>query len=514
MTDVDTRPAPQATEAGAPHMAAAAPIARRPWPLLLVAVGLLGFTARFVLMSRGGGLLGVGAYDDGVYYAAAAQLLHGHLPYRDYLFLQPPGIVLALTPFAALGRLIGDPAALVALRVGFEVIGGLNAVLVAANLRRFGFPAAVAGGVFYAVFFPAVYDERTALLEPLGTTGVLAALLLVALVHDGRLPARWLFAAGAAAGLAVDFKIWYAVALLIAVAFAGPGRLKVLIGGAAATVVVYLPFFLASPPRAIQQIVLDQLGRSRSETPRLASLLGVDGIRTATSIPHVSPTMLALGLAAVVVALAAVALTDRRAWVFVALLATGTMIALTAPSYFLHYAALTAPPLALVLGAATGLLVARIRRRPVQVAAVAMLLVTVAALNVRHDKEPTGQTVPIGPLQAAAAHMPGCVLADDPTVLALMNVLTRDLDRGCTVQVDVSGISFDPAGLPPGSHRPARKNNEVYQQEVVAYLRSGDAFLATRRNTALSAASKHELARNAVLARSGSFVLRAGGTPR
>ena len=54
----------------------------------------------------------MGNYDDGVHFAAALGLVNGLLPYRDFLLLHPPGVVLALAPFAALSWLIGEPDAM------------------------------------------------------------------------------------------------------------------------------------------------------------------------------------------------------------------------------------------------------------------------------------------------------------------------------------------------------------------------------------------------------------------
>ena len=48
-------------------------------------------------------------YDAGVYYSAADALIHGRTPYRDFLLLHPPGLMLTLTPFAAIGRLSARP---------------------------------------------------------------------------------------------------------------------------------------------------------------------------------------------------------------------------------------------------------------------------------------------------------------------------------------------------------------------------------------------------------------------
>jgi alpha-1,2-mannosyltransferase len=82
---------------------------RLPGVALALLIGAVAYVARLVRVARGAGLCGMNSYDGAVYYAAAAGLAHGLLPYRDFLLLHPPGIVVALVPFAALGRVIGDP---------------------------------------------------------------------------------------------------------------------------------------------------------------------------------------------------------------------------------------------------------------------------------------------------------------------------------------------------------------------------------------------------------------------
>ena len=47
---------------------------------------------------------GVTQYDDGVYLGAAIRFVSGVLPYRDFVFVQPPGIVVLMSPVALLGR--------------------------------------------------------------------------------------------------------------------------------------------------------------------------------------------------------------------------------------------------------------------------------------------------------------------------------------------------------------------------------------------------------------------------
>src|SRR6476661_2472269 len=84
--------------------------------VVAVAAALVAVVARLVPVLRGGGLFGLGNYDDGVYYAAGTALLHGLIPYRDYLFLHPPGIVLLLAPFGLAGH---DPTGLATARLAW-----------------------------------------------------------------------------------------------------------------------------------------------------------------------------------------------------------------------------------------------------------------------------------------------------------------------------------------------------------------------------------------------------------
>ena len=140
---------------------------------------LVAFVARVVPVWRGGGLSATNGYDDGVYYAAATSFVHGQMPYRDYVLLHPPGSVVLLAPFALLARLTSDTAGFETARVGFMVLGAVNAGLVMAIGRRFSARVAFIAGAFYALFFPAVYVARTISLEELGTTTLLIALALV-----------------------------------------------------------------------------------------------------------------------------------------------------------------------------------------------------------------------------------------------------------------------------------------------------------------------------------------------
>src|SRR4051794_34211857 len=109
---------------------------------LVVAVALLAAAVRLAAVVAGGGLRGLMGYDDGVYFAGADAMVSGRVPYRDFVLLPPPGILLALAPFAELGRLTSDSTGLAAARLAFIAVGALNAALVVRIASRFGVLAA------------------------------------------------------------------------------------------------------------------------------------------------------------------------------------------------------------------------------------------------------------------------------------------------------------------------------------------------------------------------------------
>jgi hypothetical protein len=136
----------------------------RDW-LWAIALAAIAFAFRLVPVLRGGGLFGLGNYDDGVYYAAATGLVHGRLPYQDFLVLHPPGMPLLLAPFALGAQLTSDSYGFAAARLAWMLLGAVNALLIWRILRPIGLVAALFGGLGYAVFYRAVYADKSTLLE-------------------------------------------------------------------------------------------------------------------------------------------------------------------------------------------------------------------------------------------------------------------------------------------------------------------------------------------------------------
>lgn len=484
------------------------------WLGLLLGVFVVAFAVRLLTVLRGGGLYGIIGYDGSVYYTAAAGLVHGLLPYQDFLLLHPPGIILALLPFAALGRLIGDPHAFAVARIAWMGLGGLNAVLVSRILRSYGVPAALTGGLLYAVFVPAVYSEHSTSLEAVGSTCLLGALWI--LFRAGRTQTaspRAFVLAGLLVGVATGTKIWGVVIVLAlvgwAVASAGVGRAARLLGGAVlGATLICLPFFLTSPATMWRMIVVDQLGRREVPVSLGLRLLGISGLSQIEMQVRHDGLLLILGLlAAVVIAVLAVRQPlGRLAAVLV--MVTCTLLVLI-PSWSLHYTGLAAPAIALLVGSAVASidqLLGSVRTRLVLAGVVVVALVGYSLLSL-----PTltfGSPFRAQPLAAALARTPGCLTSDDPTVLIETNSLGRNLSRNCPLVTDLGGYSYD---LQPGASRQTgRSANGQWQNFARAYLSSGSATVVARFRTApgYSKATKKIIAQWPVLARSGKYVLQ------
>jgi alpha-1,2-mannosyltransferase len=487
------------------------------WPTIRLAVGVavVGFLVRLVPILIGGGLHFFGRYDDGVYYTAAEALTFGHVPYRDFVLLHPPGLTLVLVPFAALGRLTSDPTGMAVGRLVFMAIGALNAVLIALLAKRWGWLAAITAGLLYACWMPAVFGEQSTLLEPLGTTGVLTALLLLCRPGLPIVRRRAEVFAGVALGLAVTFKIWYVAPVAVVLAWLLLRRrfrstARVLAASAVSAAVVLLPFFVLAPRQMFRMVVLDQLERSGQTTSpfvRLPFILGVQPLANGHSTEIVIGTSIAVAVIAVA---ALVCLRDAAARVIVALLTVNLLILLVTPAFFLHYAELTAAPMTLIVGIGLSKLRGAITRAWVARAVIACFGAAILTSGIAIMATPEGTAFP-GKSFAAAAP-PGCVMADDPQAMIQMNRLTSDFKAGCVVPVDVSGITYDRLRRvgPPGTHL-GRAANLAWQQYLHDYLFSGTSFVVLRAPAdALARPFRGMIYRSPVLARDGHLVLRGG----
>jgi len=470
-----------------------------------VALAAIAFAVRLVPVLRGGGLFGFGNYDDGVYYAAATGLVHGRLPYRDFLLLHPPGTPLLLTPFALGAQLTSDSYGFAAARLAWMLLGAVNAVLIWRILRPIGLVGAVFGGLSYAVFYPAVYADKSTLLESPATTALLIAIILLEPLVQGRsLPRGRGFAAGALLGLALTIKVWGVVTIVIVLGWLLVTRrfraaIQVLIGSALTAALICLPFFVAAPAAMWNQIVRDQLFRHGGNgVPIMGRLDKIVGLGI-VGRPHLMITVIAV---LALLCCAALAWSYRQTRLPVALLLGQTAFLLVTPTWFPHYAGFTAAPVALTVGAAISRVIALVRARPAQIA---VGLVTAGALLVYASgwSDITfGKKFPPS-FRSFAASAPHCVTSDDATALIASDTLSRNLTRDCRFIADLGGNSHDMAAA--AGVAVSRNRNKSFQRFAIDYLGTGSVTILTRYSDGrgFNARTTAVLDRWPLLARSG-----------
>lgn len=459
--------------------------------LLALVLAVVAFMARLVPVLNGGGLYGYGNYDDGVYFAAAEGLVGGRAPYRDFLLLHPPGIVVALAPEAALAGITTDARAFAVARVCWMAMGALSTLLVLAILwprSRFG---ATIGALSYALFYPAIYSEHSTLLEAPANFVLLLALLIIMRHTEGvdresssgwRHQLPW-WAAGFLVGLSPTFKIWgvvpvVVVGIWVAVRWGRPAVFRLLAGMVVSWLVVLGPFFVAAPGSMWRFVVLDQLGRGHTSASLVTRLAGIAGL----GLVHVSiPVVVGVGVAWA--AATGLALSLRGARIFAVLHIVMGGFLLVTPSWFTHYAGFVAATAALVIGSAAAVLEHRVfaGRRTAGRLIAAFAVVALAASALPLSRATFGSTFPVATLRHAVSSGStagqGCVTSDDPANLIELNVLTRDVDRGCRLVVDLGGYSYDES---VGGRQVARKINQDWQRIVVQYLGSGSVAVLSR----------------------------------
>jgi hypothetical protein len=408
----------------------------------LAAAGLDGLQ-----LSRPGYLLGSTA-DISVYLGAAVRLVHGALPYRDFVLVQPPGIALLLSPAALLSDVIGTRSALAMVRLGTILIAAVNVLLVGRLVRHRGaLQTLVACGVM-ALYPAELYALNNGLLEPVVA---LFCLLGAAAVVDGgswsASPRRWLLG-GAAMGLAAAIKIPAVLPALVLAAMCLPDprrRLLPFVAGVIAGFAIpSLAFFAAAPGSFVRDVVLSQLSRvpaaSRAPVPDRIAGMTVAGGGTAALVATV--VLLAVIVIGFTVRGRQRAPVERFAIISAVLVAAAQFVP---AQYYPQYAAFLAPFLAIALGAAADRLAASPRRRALGLIVVAVILpvllgARVAAVEASSVSDPAvavDAVVPPG----------GCTVSDGPRVLIPSDRFVSAVPD-CTAMVDPFGTMLTYAGDP------------------------------------------------------------------
>src|ERR1700722_15077673 len=335
----------------------------RPDPVTaaIVIMTALGLALRLYQLSRPDYLIGVTEYDDGTDFGSAVLLIHGDLPYRDFIMVQPPGITLLMAPVALVTKGIGTAWGMGVGRILTALAGAAAVAMGGLLVRHRGLLAVIVTCGILAVYPAAVQAAHTVLLEPWLVLFCLAGLLAV---FDGdRLAStRRLVWGGVAFGFAGAIKVWAILPVLVILVLVLAARQPRRAGAYAAGVVAgfavpVLPFAALAPGTFYRSVVVAQLVRVDSVriplSYRLHQMTGLTDVTGLTSTVVLS--VISLLIVALVVACcgAASRLTGERPPLleqFALAACALTVVAFLWPAdFYYHYAGFLAPFLALAI---------------------------------------------------------------------------------------------------------------------------------------------------------------------
>ncbi len=225
---------------------------------------LLALGIRAYQLSGPGFLLGVTEYDDGSYFGSAIRLVNGAMPYRDFVFVQPPGITLLMTPVALVVKATGSTVwGLAAGRILTTIASAAGVLITGLLVRHRGLPTTILACGLLAIYPDSVTTARTVLLEPWLVLFCLLGALAVFdrdRVTDSR---RRLVAGGLALGFAGTIEAWAVMPAIVILALLLPGLKRTascLAGMAVGFLVPVVPFAVADPSSFFRDLVVAQVG--------------------------------------------------------------------------------------------------------------------------------------------------------------------------------------------------------------------------------------------------------------
>jgi hypothetical protein len=483
-TTVD--PVPPAPTGDLPSRPRLAAIRRNAVALVIVATTVLALGLRSYQLARPGVLLGLTEYDDGSYFGSALHLLQGTLPYRDFIFVQPPGITLLMTPAALLAKLTSTAAGMVAGRILTALASAAGVVLIGLLVRHRGVLATLVACGVTALFPDSIAAARTVLVEPWLTLFCLAG--AVAVFDRDRITAsrRRLVWGGVLFGFAGAIESWAIIPVVVVAALCLPWTRRTLAfvaGVAAGFCVPVLPFAALAPHRFYQSLITAQLGHRAaslrvSTWVRLKEMTGLSHVilpaRANLLITRVflypeSTIFLTLVILLVlsVGSMAVVILVTRRppppldAFAVVSMLLIGIVFLLPSQFHY-HFPAFLAPFLGLAIGLPLSRLVMlgqpahaspwRGLVGAVTAAAVAVLVVF-TIFQVRAEGQVKALLAPTGPVSIATfgRHIPpgSCVATDEVSLLIVADRFVTSVP-GCSPMLDGTGtdLALSAGGTP------------------------------------------------------------------
>jgi alpha-1,2-mannosyltransferase len=448
-------------------------------PAVIIAATIIALGLRLYQLSRPGYLLGVTEYDDGPDFGSAVWLIHGHMPYRDFILLQPPGITVLMSPVALLTKGLSVARGMADARIVTAIAGGAAVALAGLLVRHRGLLATTVACGILAVYPSSIQSAHTVLLEPWVVLFCLAG--AVAAFDGDRLTSsgRRLALSGAAFGFAGAVKVWAIIPIVVILMLAAgrPWRAASYLGGVAAGFLIpVLPFFAAAPRTFYDSVIVAQLVRvDEVRTPlafrlhEMTGLTDVPGLGLAALI--IISAVLVAGVATCCVLASRITGQPPPPLEWFALATTVLVVAsfLWPADFYYHYAGFLAPFLALAIALPVSRLVTAARssaarssagraagfrwpaRHAVAVAGIAIIIMAAVQFGLeaasRSPLSPRMPGLPQSDVAAARRIIPpgACVLADQ---VSYTMAADRFISRvpGCSLMVDSVGTDYSLSG--------------------------------------------------------------------
>jgi hypothetical protein len=483
-TTVDPVPPASAGDVAArPRLAV---IRRNPVALVIVTTTVLALGLRVYQLSRPGVLLGLTEYDDGSYFGSAIHLLQGTLPYRDFIFVQPPGITLLMTPAALLAKLTTTATGMAAGRILTTLASVAGVVLTGLLVRHRGLLATLVACGVIALFPDSIAAARTVLVEPWLTLFCLAG--AVAVFDRDRITAsrRRLIWGGVLFGFGGAVESWAIIPVLVVAALCLPWirRAVAFVAGVAAGFCVpVLPFAVLAPHRFYQSLITAQLGHRAASLrvsiwTRLQEMTGLSHVnlparadllitrvflypQSTIFLTVVILLLLSVGSMGVVILVTRRPPPPLDAFAVVSMVLIAVVFLLPSQFHY-HFPAFLAPFLGMGIGLPLSRLV--MLGKPAGAspwrgllgavtAAAAAVLVVFTIFQVRAEGQVKALVAPTGPVSIAAfaQHIPpgSCVATDEVSLLIVADRFVTSVP-GCSPMLDGTGtdLALSAGGTP------------------------------------------------------------------
>jgi Dolichyl-phosphate-mannose-protein mannosyltransferase len=437
-------------------------IAGAPVTAVIVAATVLALGLRIYQLARPGHLLAVGDVDDGADFGSAIWLVHGIVPYRDFVVVQPPGVTLLMSPAALLSLLTGSTEwALGVGRILTALAGAAAVPLGGLLVRHRGVLAATVTCGIIAIYPGSVQSAHTVLLEPWLVAFCLAGALAV-FDGDQLASGRRLLFGGAAFGFAGAIKVWAIIPVAVICVLCLPAVRKAaryLAGVAAGFCIPVLPFAVLAPRGFYDSVIVAQLVRTGARTPldyRLQQLTGLTRWQPGMTVLVIAAVAALVVVAGLLISATTVTRYPPSAleWFAVVTAALVVIAFLVPDDFYYHYPGFLAPFLAMAVALPAARLIdgagpqdrrrgslppARLRGGAAILAGLVIVVLPLAVPRAENSPSPAYQR----PVAAIERAIPAgaCVLSDQVSLLISANRLVSAVP-GCPLVVDGTGTSY------------------------------------------------------------------------